>query len=670
MDKKTLIDKILSATRLSLEINASSLRESCGRYSHDDFDSYWDGLLTNKESMTLESHCLDCLFCLHGLDRARKVHKKTEEISDRMKDDDLVHAANDLIERNNARREQEYLWAATENHPGGHGEAFGVVVADKGEIAAMLECEAWVGKHQDKNGSLDLVGRQVEGARSGEAVTPPFDWLEERLEDIFRVNPVLHAFHLDKRLINVHFDERIFKEVNSLSLAIVMAIINAIHQRKDDKSVAYSADLRQDGKLEMVGQIPQKLKAASDHGIKQIILSKENQPDCPAEFLSDPNFQVLFFDNLKDLLDYLDLVPINRSKQSRIHDNRTNRSTEKRDHAQGKLFSLSASTMSKEWDFIVQKAGEQGVDKAFLEQLLSYFEDLCQARPVEGSFNAVIFMGSPDKIHTFLPPSGIEFVRKQPILETPESLLSLAPLVNGKELGFVLSQNGGLDSIRRVNVDIIGRQDISPLIMGVNHRYACLSLLSESLVFFFPPTGRHLNVFLKGELIGKYLNGRWRKTDYGIMQRLLRQASDHARLNWTALKKTTRAAVTMAERGQGGIFVFVRDAKDVAHKFVNRLESYWGLRLGDISCDELTEKELINLARNEGGVILDRSGNLIACRAYFSTETSQTKEWRPGLSLRHQHARRFSKMVGGLALVASRYGMVTVYEKGEKLISV
>ncbi len=54
-------------------------------------------------------------------------------------------------------------------------------------------------------------------------------------------------------------------------------------------------------------------------------------------------------------------------------------------------------------------------------------------------------------------------------------------------------------------------------------------------------------------------------------------------MKWSALKKTARADVAMAERGQGGIFVFVRDAKDVANKFESRLESYWGLRLGDIS---------------------------------------------------------------------------------------
>jgi hypothetical protein len=147
---------------------------------------------------------------------------------------------------------------------------------------------------------------------------------------------------------------------------------------------------------------------------------------------------------------YLNLLPTNRSKQSSIHDDRRTNSIKKRNHTPDRSFSPEPSTILKEWNFIVQKATEHGVDKALLTQLLPYFEDLCQARPVEGSFSAVIFMGSPDKIHTLLPPSGIEFVRKQPILETSESLLSLAPLVNGKELGFVLSQYGVLDSIRLI----------------------------------------------------------------------------------------------------------------------------------------------------------------------------------------------------------------------------
>ncbi|MBU4420514.1 MAG: diadenylate cyclase [Proteobacteria bacterium] len=670
MDKKRLIDKIVATLRLSVEADNSVNKYSCGEYSFDDFESYWDKLLSDKNAHEMEYHCLICPLCILGLAKSWEINEKAMNISNNINNEELAITAANFIENQNMQKmRHEYLWAAAENHSGGQGEALGVAIAGEGEQAALIECNAWVGNKELSIGKLELWGMQVEGTGTGVPITQPLKYLEDKLEGIFRVNSLFQAFNLDRRYINVDLKERVLKEANSLSLAIIMSIVNAACQRTDDPNVVYSADIRQDGKLEKVGMVSEKLRAARNYRIKQFVLSKENELDCSVEFLSDPNFQVLFFDSVEEVLQYFGVYPASFLAEPKVQVESHELKAEKHDKNKFHPLNLTPADESKEWHFILKRLEGQGIKKKVLEQLLPFFEDLCQAMYKEGTFSTVFFMGLPEKIHCILPYSGFEFVRRQPLLEFSGNLLDLISLINGRDLGFVIDYSGLLVSIRKVNAEILGRQDIGTLLMGANRQYAYMSLFSQSLIFFFPPSGRHLHIFFDGNLIGKYMNGRWRETDYVLMDRLLEQVSEKNHLSWPDVRKAARAAVSMAERGQGGIFAFVKDTKEISGKWEDRLETCWGLKMKPIHVSDLNEKDLINQAKDEGAVIIDRHGKIISCRAYIATDISESEKRMPGTSYRHKHARHFSEIVGVVTLVASRYGKVTVYERGEEIIS-
>jgi len=666
MDKKRFIDKVINALKMSLTTDFKDLLGSCNAYDFDDFNNYWDDSLTKKESRIMESHCLDCPICIHLMARAWDIHDKTKNISRKINYDTFSDLAAKLIDNSPMTKSRIKLWAAASDRTGGQGEALGVAVAEDSEEGILVECNAWVGNEENRPGKLQLWGMQVEGTESGLHITRPLDYLEDKLEGIFLVNPLLRMFNLNQRYINVDLKEKVLQEANSLSLAVVMSIVNAVLQRKETSPLVYSADIRQDGKLEKVGQIRQKLEIAKKFRIKEVVLSKENLPDIPTEFSGTKDIKIHFFDNLLELFKFFNVFSSDEDKDLEISEDSEKCTLSIGSTVIDKPVIKVLSAGVKEWDFIFKKIKDAEIEKSQIERLLPFFEDLCHTRYVKGQFSTVFFMGMPEKIHTVLSPSGFELLKKQHLLETTENLQGLAALVDGTEMGFVLDSNGSLDSICKVNVGIVGRHNVSPFLMGANYRYACLSLLTESIVFFFPQTGRHLNIFFKGNLIGKYLNGRWIETNYDFMEKLLRKTSESSDLSWATLKKAAKSAVFMAERGLGGTFFFLKETEKITDNWEDRLEAYLGIYLKPLFFDELTEEELIILAKEEGAVIIDRRGRIITCCAFFLSPI----ERRPGLNARHQYACKFSKITGGLAIVASRYGTVTLYSNGNELICI
>ncbi|PQP33169.1 hypothetical protein C6A36_00655 [Desulfobacteraceae bacterium SEEP-SAG10] len=665
MDKKPFIDKIINALKMSLNTDFSDFQGTCDAYDPDDFDNYWEDLLTKEKAREMESHCLDCPVCIQIMAKTWDTHEKARNISQKMNYDAFNNLTANLMERYSFPKNRITLWAAASDRTGGQGEALGVAVAEDDKEGTLIECNAWVGTKENQSGKLQIWGMQVEGTDSGAPITRPLDYLEEKLDGIFEVNPLLRRFQLNRRYTSVDLKERIFKEANSLSLAIIMSIVNAALQRKENPPIVYSADIRQDGKLERVGQIRQKLEAVRKFEIKEVVLSRENEPDCPPEFLTMLDFKVNFFDNLLDLFEYYKPLSSDEPTIDESYTDITECFPDPELEPQIKPKTEQLTSPVKEWDFLIEKIAELGTDRALMEGLFPFFEDLCQSRNVKRQFSTVFFMGVPEKIHTVLPLSGFELLKKHHLLETSENLQALAALVNGSEMGFVIDSNGRIDSICKVNIEIVGRPNVSPLLMGANHRYSCLSLFTESLVFFFPPTGRHLHVFAKGKLIGKYLNGRWRKTNYDLMEELLRKTCESEDLTWSAIKKSVRSAVAMAEKSQGGTFFFIKDTEKHSNKWEDRLKAYMGLQLKPLPMEQIAEEELMNLAKEEGAVIIDRRGRIITCCGFFLTRIQE----RLGLSTRNQYACKFSEMTGGLGIVASRYnGTVTLFSKGKSLI--
>lgn len=666
MKKKQFINKIKATLNKIPDTHDMTPPASCEKFSSDTLDQYWEGLLTPDDEQSLESHCINCEACLASLAEAMERHELTNQAADKINNDDLMASARRIIYQTAEQNSDVLLWAAEPDRQGGQGEAFGVVVALEAGQASLMECNAWVGGKTQKKGKLELWGMQVEGTRQGVAVTRPLGYLEEKLEGIFRIHPTLRKFHLHRREINIDLKERVIREANSLSLAIVMAVINAVLQRKDPALSVYSADIRQDGKLEKVGKIAEKIAHARQANVSCMVLARENAADIPEDCQKDPNLNIVLADTIDELLTEFGIDPFAAAVQEKTPplEQKTADIVTSRPPAASDSYPRNGT--HEEYDFLI--SGRDNPDQ--LQQLLPLMEDLCQSRWIDEQFEIAFFRGLPEKIAPILPESAFELAQSQPVNAFLQGLPDLEAILGSGQAAIVLTPTDMVESIRKVNFDIGRRTDISPLLTGKNHRYACLSRMTGAMIFYFPPSGRHIHVFENGELIGKYLNGKWQPTPYDRLLATLDDCSTSHGINGNALKPICRAAISMAEHEMGALFLIARDWSQWAARIEYRLESLYGIRIRQQAIETMDVDELIQAGGQEGAVLVDQKGMLVSAGAYFQINWAQNRQFQTGRGLRHAVARLISSETNGIALVASRDGKITLIDNGEELIRI
>lgn len=660
MDRKDLVNKVLRAARTSVDIEYKHSNESCGIYSTDDFMNYWDDKIETEEKKSMESHCTECEFCKSGLEEAKSIAEQTDAIAGTISDEALIEAGRRY--REEARTER--LWAAAVERPGRQGEALGIAIAGEGKAATIIECNAWVANTLEARGTLELWGIQVIETPNGLKTDRPLDSLEEKLMGLFRTVPLLRGFNLDRRYVNVDLKERRLKEAWSLSLAIVMSIINAIYQRKDDLLTVYSADVRQDGKLEKVGYVEHKVRAAKDKGVRRFILSSENRQDVPLSLLSAPDVEILFFDHLDELVRYFELSPIHRLECT---PRETDRPSVPEKSVQPKV---PPQENEVEWGSLAQKAKASGVQPDFIDRFFPFLEDLCQRKPILGSLGCSFIIGDVDRVCRILPSSGLEPGHRKSIFEMGNRLFPLLDILHSHHLALALGYDGVFHSICRTSIDFSGNENLSPLHEGLQRKWATVSLLTESILFWVSPADRSVQMFDNGELIGKYLNGRWRETRYDAFKEVLIQGAQAVGISPHSAMKAACSALAVAEEGLGGMVVLGLDAAQYAALWESPLEVRAGLTFHPIPIDDLTSEEMTHFAKVGGAVLIDRMERMIAFGAFLYPTSWPSSRRSISLETRHAIARQFSEESGCLILVASRYGTVTLFDRGQELICV
>lgn len=213
----------------------------------------------------------------------------------------LLKLAQSYIEQ----QDSHMLYAAKGKPVGYNGSASGIAVSEEGDRAIIIKCHAYIDKEIDKKGQIEICGIPVTKKPDGTETRSPLDSLEEKLKGPIRALPVFRDFNLHKRYINIDIGESHFTETWSLSLAVVMSILNAIYEREEDPFTVYSANVISNGTLEPVERIVRKLTAAKEQGIKQFVLSAKNRPNVPKEFLNTPGFKVLFCENLDQVMEFM-----------------------------------------------------------------------------------------------------------------------------------------------------------------------------------------------------------------------------------------------------------------------------------------------------------------------------------------------------------------------------
>jgi len=246
-------------------------------------------------------------------------------------------------------------------------------------------------------------------------------------------------------------------------------------------------------------------------------------------------------------------------------------------------------------------------------------------------------------------------------------LRALATVVNGEMTGFVFNRAGYFDSIRKTNITLKGNFPGTRLLSGRNRRYGIISSLTESLIFLLNPGGNSVQVFSDGRMVSGYLNnGTWKTTDLNRFEEHLTHVAHEKGYDLSTLKRMGKIALGMADQNLGTLMVFFDDIQKIRGRYEDRLKQL-GVKMDSTSLNEMTDKELINFAGQDGAVFIEGKGTLHTFKAILKPASTGNLGYDLGIGARHLSAQGFSADARCMTMVVSEDGAVTLYCDGKKI---
>lgn len=646
--------------------------KECSRYDDGAYIQYLEDELVEDEKLEFERHLKDCPSCLRLLQQAFKISREVEksyllsEIGQKKSLNKTLRYLDSLFEKDKSVN-QPFLAAAADR--GLTGTAYGIAVDPDSGAGILLECSAWVSEQPAEQGTFDLRGPEVESIKKGDkhySFSSPLELLEDQLEDLFEFNPFVKPFKLLKRNIIVdiiHEEETGYiTEARSLALTCIIAILNAIAEKGDgQKSSVFSAGIRQDGKLKKVGRIPQKLDAAKGLGVTEFIISEENLEDCK-KYINDPDVAVRAFSCLEDVLEYQGLFESLEKKPDY--------EATAPDSICGEAVVFRSRPDSVEgWKFVVENARQKGLNENLVIALCELTEDLSQIRREEKPVSTAFIVGEPENTVNILPQSPLKFMREGDIYTLQKEIIELAAIVDGLQMGFFINTNGGIHSIRKLNIDLKGGFHVNRLLTGTSRRYALISKMTKAMIFFVLTSGNRVNIFNNGALIGRYANGNWEPADYDKFEQVVTEIAEIKNIKPYVIEKVSRAAITMSDFNQGAIFVLFDAKINIKDRYSDTLKRL-SVNIEVDSIRDIADSELINFAKEDGAVLIDNKGNLCTFMAFLRPKRQESLDYDTGIGVRHYTAQVLSKDIGCMCITISQDGYITVFSDGNRIYKI
>jgi len=195
-------------------------------------------------------------------------------------------------------REQLRLAASSEQK---NGKAYGVAVDEETGSGFLVEIFARASKPLHKVHIPKIVGKvQIGEKRHGveHILNDPLEILSDKLLERFQNIQCLLPLNLHKRDIYVEIKSPGYLfEVESLHLAIIMAIVNAVTDYPGLDNNVYSADIDLNGQLTSVGRLESKINCVLSKQKLQLILSGTDFQNL------NPSQNILSFETLSDLFE-------------------------------------------------------------------------------------------------------------------------------------------------------------------------------------------------------------------------------------------------------------------------------------------------------------------------------------------------------------------------------
>jgi len=317
--------------------------------------------------------------------------------------------------------------------------------------------------------------------------------------------------------------------------------------------------------------------------------------------------------------------------------------------------------------FLLDLARSKNIDALSMVNICETATSIAQMQSEEKPVSTALIVGDPVDISKVLPVGDIQFLRYDHIRRMQNVVLSLAKIIDGVVLGYGIDKQGYL---RRVHKLALSADETDNFLLGPQfRRHAAISKECDAIVFYVPIGGKQVRVFSDGQMVARYSNGNWIAESVPQIEDLVARLAEQNKCAPNLLKRLFRCAFLMSEKNQGAIFI-LGDSDTILKKSDPPELSHFAT-IGRVGIEELSDSELINFAKQDGATIIDlSSGAFSACMVLLRPSAETQAEIGIGKGARHSSASKMSAEADCLAITVSQDGPITVYDRGERILSI
>ena len=316
--------------------------------------------------------------------------------------------------------------------------------------------------------------------------------------------------------------------------------------------------------------------------------------------------------------------------------------------------------------FLFDLALEKQIDAPSMVHISDAAATIAQMESEEKPLSTALIVGDPMRIARVLPESQIQLLRHDHIRRMRSVLVTLAKMVDGIVLGYVVDKYGYVRGIHKLSVDL--EEQPEALLLGPQfRRHAAISKQGDAIVFFVPAGGRQVRVFANGQLVGRYSNGDWAPETISRVNDMIDQLAEQKHYNPELVQRIVRCAFQMAEENLGAIFIIGN--ADAILKHSDAPETSHFAMIVSAEVDQLSNRELVNFAKQDGATVIDTAGKFRGCMVLLRPDANTEAEIGTGKGARHSSAAKMSAEAECLAITVSQDGPITIYESGRRILS-
>ncbi|MCA9971059.1 MAG: AMP-binding protein [Anaerolineales bacterium] len=316
-------------------------------------------------------------------------------------------------------------------------------------------------------------------------------------------------------------------------------------------------------------------------------------------------------------------------------------------------------------EFLFDLARDKQIDAPSMIHISDIAATIAQIESEEKPLSTAILVGDPVRISHVLPESQVQLLYHDHIRRMRNVLTTLAKIVDGIVLGYVVDRYGYVRGIHKLNVPLPAA---SSELLGPQFRHhAAISGECDAIVFFVPYGGRQVRVFANGDLVGRYANGDWYTDNLAQLDDIVADLAARRGYDHALLRRILRVAFQMSEDNLGAIFMLGSADAILAKSDAAEISGIAAVLSADVG--KITDHELINFAKQDGATVIDGHGRFRGCMVLLRPDASTRADVGPGKGARHSSAAKMSRETDCLAITVSQDGPITVYDAGKRILS-